>query len=157
MIAIGKLVKTVGLKGEIKLYPYAPEPSCYSGCTVYLDGQPYQVERFRMQKGMAYLTLSGIDTIDQAERLLETEVFMARSDIALEEDEYLISDLIDLAVETEQGESLGRIQDVLSHSGNDVLVVRGDDEILIPMVDQFVLQIDLAERRMVVRLIEGMR
>lgn len=157
MIAIGKLVKAVGLKGEIKLYPYSPEPSCYEGCQVFIDGAGYTLDRFRQHKGMGFMKLAGYETIEDIEHLIDQEVFMQRDDIVLEEDEYLITELIGTSVVTEDGEKLGLIQDVLSHGGNDILVVQGQEEILIPMVAEFVTDIDLTTGIIVVRLIEGLR
>lgn len=157
MIAIGKLVKTVGLKGEIKLYPYSPEPSCFEGCEVFIGGKRFLLEQFRMHKGMGFMKFEGYDTIESAEPLVDQEVFMQRDDIELEEDEYLITDLIGLSVLSDEGEKLGLIQDVLSHGGNDILVVQGKDEILIPMVADFVQEIDLTQGIILVRLIEGLR
>lgn len=156
MIAIGKLVKAVGLKGEIKLYPYSDQPSCFDGCEVIIAGNSYTLHQFRMQKKMGYMKLDGIDHIDQTEQLIDQEVFMKRDDIELDDDEYLITELIGLRVETDTGEDLGLVRDILSHSGNDILVVQGEQEVLIPMVDEFVKDISLQQHKIVVSLIEGM-
>lgn len=157
MIAIGKLVKTVGLKGELKLYPYAPEPSCFEGCDLWIGGQQYRLAHFRMQKGMGHLRLEGLEHIDAVQPLINQEVLMEREQIALEEDEFFSADLVGLEVQTETGEVLGKIAEVLSPAAHDVFVVRGDSEILIPVVDEFIRSIDLEQGRVIVRLIEGMR
>jgi 16S rRNA processing protein RimM len=109
-----------------------------------------------MQKKMGYMKLDGIDHIDQTEQLIDQEVFMKRDDIELDDDEYLITELIGLRVETDTGEDLGLVRDILSHSGNDILVVQGEQEVLIPMVDEFVKDISLQQHKVVVSLIEGM-
>lgn len=157
MIAIGKLVKTVGLKGEIKLYPYSPEPSCYEGCQLFIGDKVYILEQFRMHKGMGFMTLQGLNRIEDVEELINLEVFMDRSDIELDEDEYLIADLIGLVVQTPDGEVLGTVKDVLTSAGADILVVQGESEILIPMVDEFIQTIDMDQQLITASLIEGMR
>lgn len=157
MIAIGKLVKAVGLKGEVKLYPYSPDPSCYDGCRLVIDGTDYILKQFRLQKGMGFLKLASYDTLESVEELIGHEVFMDRRDITLEEDEYLIADLIGLQVISTEGEALGVIQEVLSPAGHDVYVVQGESEILIPAVDEFIKSVDLDQGQMIVQLIEGLR
>lgn len=156
MIAIGKIVKTVGLKGELKLYPYAADPSFYEGCTVYIEDKPYTLEQLRFQKGMAFVVLKGIEHIEQAEALVGHEMTMRREDIVLEEDEYFHADLIGLDVVDEQGQPLGTVKEILSPSSQELLVVQGEREIYIPLVEQFVEDIDLTERRIRVRLMEGL-
>lgn len=157
MIAIGKLVRTVGLKGELKLYPYSSDPSCYEGVSLIIDGRTYLLEHFRMHKGMGFLQLKGLNQLEDAEALVGHEAFMDREDIELDEDEYLIADLIGLKVVTSEGEELGTIREVLSPAGHDIYVVQGKDEILIPAVAEFIQSIDLEIRVVTVRLIEGMR
>lgn len=157
MIAIGKLVKVVGLKGEIKLYPYSPEPSCYEGCTLVIDNQDYELEQFRLHKGMGFVKLKGLNHVEEVEPLIGQEVLMPRDQIELDEDEYLIADLIGLKVVSHDGEALGIIKDVLTPAGHDVYVIEGESELMIPAVDEFIQDINLDEGIMTVRLIEGMR
>lgn len=156
MIAIGKIVKAVGLKGEIKVYPYSTDPSLYEGCTVYIAEKPYILRALRYQKGMAYLTLQDITHIDQVQSLLDQEILMRRADIELEEDEFFHADLIGLEVFDEQDHSLGVVKEILSPSSQELLVVQGEREIFIPMVDQFILEIDLTKKQIKVRLMEGL-
>ena len=82
---------------------------------------------------------------------------MKREDaIALSKDEYYVSDLIGLSVLSEKGEKLGMLSDVLKTAANDVYVVKGEREILIPAVKEYVLSIDLEKGEMTVLFVEGM-
>ena len=75
----------------------------------------------------------------------------------LEQDEYYEYQIIGLAVWTTGGEYLGTVDEVISTGANDVYVVRGEErEILIPAIEDVVLEINLAQGRMVVELMEGL-
>ena len=77
--------------------------------------------------------------------------------IPLEEGEYYYFQLVGLTVETESGERLGRLAEVLETGANDVYVVRGPrGEVLLPAVEDVIRQVDLESRRVVVRLLPGM-
>ena len=81
---------------------------------------------------------------------------MARADVELEEGTVFIADLIGLPVLAD-GEEIGRITDVLTPPGNDVYVIRKNgQEILIPVVKEFVEEVNVDEGYVKVRLIEGM-
>ena len=73
--------------------------------------------------------------------------------------EYYHYQLVGLTVITEQGERLGRVQEVLVTGSNDVYIVKSDDgaELLLPAITQVVKDIDLAAGRMLVRLLDGLR
>lgn len=153
-VKVGKFVKTVGLRGDIKVYPYSTDTSIEKGVSIYVGSRSYVVERIQMRKNNPVLHLEGIDHIDDAEVLLHQELEMERDDISLDEDEYLVDDLIGLAV-YEEDEYLGDITDIKSLPGQDLYVV-GED-LLIPAVEAFIKEIDLEEKRIRVELIEGMR
>ncbi len=108
-----------------------------------------------MHKGRPLVKLSGIDTIDAAEKLQWTYLESAtRQKPILEEDEFMTEDLIGLRVVTESGELLGKVDDVQSFPAHDTLIV---GTIMIPAVKAFVKDVDLASGQLVVCLIPGMR
>jgi 16S rRNA processing protein RimM len=77
--------------------------------------------------------------------------------VPLEEGEYYHFQLIGVRVETEDGEWLGQVAKVLETRAHDVYVVRGPrGEVLLPAVDELVLELDLESKRMVVHLLPGM-
>lgn len=118
----------------------------------------YAVERVR-QAGQAWiLQLRGVQTIEQAERLVGCELVILRSAApSLPEGTYYQADLIGLLVVTEEGRELGRIVEILETGANDVYVVHGEGvEWLLPATKEVVKKIDLARAIMLVHLLEGM-
>jgi len=75
---------------------------------------------------------------------------------ALPEGRYYIFDILGLTVETEAGEVLGTVDEVIRTPGNDVFVVRGARELLVPAISSVVLRIEPAQHRMVIRPMPGM-
>ena len=77
--------------------------------------------------------------------------------IPLEEGEYYIADLIGLSVETEDGEHLGELTDVIETGANDVYVVdKADGQILIPAIKDCILDVDIVGGSMKVHLLPGL-
>ncbi len=157
LLETGEIVATHGIHGEIKLMPWADAPEFILGFDrLWLNDRFYAVERSRVQKTCVLVKLRGVDTVEDAARLVHQVVSIDREDVALEEGVHFIADLIGLQVFSD-GVKIGVIKDVLSMPGNDVYVVRGKYEYMIPVVREFVEEPDFEAGRVDVHLIEGMR
>lgn len=153
----GQIVNTHGIHGEVKIMPWADDPEfLLIFDTVYLRGKAYNVEDARVQKTCVLMKLEGVDTVEAASALREQVVQICRDDVELEEGAVFIADLIGLPVLAD-GVEIGRLREVLSRPGNDVYVVQGEHEYLIPSVPEFILERNLEEGYISVHLIEGMR
>lgn len=153
----GQIVSTHGIHGEVKVMPWADDPEFLLDFdTVYLNGAPVRVQSSRVQKTCVLMKLAGVDDLDAAARLRGQTVCIRREDAQLEEGAMFIADLIGLPVLCE-GETIGTITDILQRPGNDVYVVQGAHEYLIPAVPEFILERNPDEGFVRVKLIEGMR
>ncbi len=152
----GRIVGTHGIRGEVKVEPWADEPSFLLGFgRVRLRGAERAVEQARVHKSQVLLKLAGVDTVEQAAALRGQILSICRDDVRLEDGAVFIADLIGLPVFAD-GEELGRITEVLTLPANDVYVVKGAHEYMIPAVKEFVLSVDLTAGVTVKRL-EGMQ
>lgn len=152
----GKIVSTHGIHGEVKILPWADSAEFLTGLPrIYLNGREYAVTSSRVQKTCVLMKLSGIDDIDAAAKLREQVICIRRTDVVLPEGSVFIADLIGLPVLSD-GEEIGRICDILSMPSNDVYVVNGSREYLIPAVPEFILERNLDQGYVRVKLIEGM-
>ena len=157
LIETGKIVNTHALRGEVKIEPWADSPEAFCGFTrLFVDGAEHRVERARVQKQFVLAKLSGIDSVEAAEGLKNKTVCVPREDIPLADGAYLIGDLVGCLACGQDGAELGRITDIISLPQGEVLEIRGDREILVPLNREFVLDADLPAKRVVIRLIEGM-
>ena len=153
----GEIVNTHGLKGYVKVMPWADDPSdLLVFDRFFIDGKEYEVEYAAQQKTMVLLKLAGVDTIEDAAKLRNKELCLCRDDVELEEGVVFIADLIGVPVLAD-GEEIGKITEVLTPPGNDVYVVKGKHEYMIPAVKEFIEELNPAAGYVKVRLIEGMR
>jgi len=151
----GEIVSTHGIHGEVKVYPWADGPEFLLEFDEFrIGGKLYEVENSRVQKTCVLLKLKGVDTVEQAMALKGKVVEFDRTDVELEEG-WFIADLIGLRVLAD-GQEIGKIADVLQYPGNDVWIVRGEQEYMIPSVAEFVKEVCIDEGYAVVKLIEGM-
>ena len=154
-VEAGEIVSTHGVRGEVKVLPWldCPEMLCeFDRCRI--EGQDYKIEQCRVQKTCNLVKLSGIDTMEAAQLMRGKTVELYRDDI---DDEVIFAaELIGVEVFCD-GEQIGKIVDVLDYPGNSVYVVKGKHEYMIPAVSAFILDTNMAENTMQVKLIEGMR
>jgi 16S rRNA processing protein RimM len=159
LIVIGKAVKVFGIKGEIKVRPYTESLTSFENSVrLVFDETAYEVARFRVHKGAILVTLQGIDTPEKARELVGKLVKTHEENLpAKEEGEYFWFELLGMRVVTEDGRELGKISQITPTGANDVLHVEGElGEILLPMIDDVVLEVDTETGTMIVDPLEGL-
>ena len=155
----GKIVNTHGIAGEVKIMPWADEPEfLLEFNTLYIDGQPMEVASARVHKNSVLVKFQGVNDINAAVKYRDKVVCIDRNDVELEEGAFFLADLMGLEIrDADSGEDLGKIGDVLRPPASKVYVVRGGKkEHMIPAVDEFVVETNVDEGYLRVRLIEGM-
>jgi len=157
-IETGKIVNTFGNRGEVRLQPWADSPGFLIGFDhFYIDGSPIKVLSAKVHKGCVIATLEGVDDIDAAIRLKNKIIKVKKEDVHLEKDRFFVADLIGLnAINSETGESLGSVIEILTLPSNNVYVIKGDREILVPAVPEFIIETNLKDGYIKLRLIEGL-
>jgi 16S rRNA processing protein RimM len=165
-LILGEVLRPHGVRGELRIRILTDYPErIVAGKTIYLaedidsKATPYQVEHLRTNKEFGLLKLRGIDNRDQAELMRELLVLTDIDDaVPLDEGEFYLYELIGLDVQTEDGESLGTLIEVLETGANDVYIVDSPryGEVLIPAIDEAILKTDIDAGVMTVRLPEGL-
>lgn len=117
------------------------------------------VERVRAHKGRLIIRFKGRQTREDADELRSRIIWMTRDQIGpLDEDRWYVQDLIGMTVLTDDGETLGRLADVMHQPANDVFVVETEaGELLLPVIDDVILSVDTEGGRMTVHVIPGLR
>ncbi len=159
LIVIGKAVKVFGIKGEIKVRPYTESLTSFENSVrLVFDETAYEVAGFRVHKGAILVRLQGIDTPEKAQELVGKLVKTDEENLpAKEEDEYYWFELLGMRVVTKDGRELGKISQITPTGANDVLHVEGEfGEILLPMIDDVVLEVDTETETMTVDPLEGL-
>jgi 16S rRNA processing protein RimM len=159
MVAIGRVVKPQGRKGEVAVEAFSDRPDRFPSLkTVHVAGdagaaRPLEVESVWPHKGRFVLKLRGIDSIDAAETLRGLEVRIGEEELAaLPAGSYYHHQLKGLAAVDEDGGALGTVHDVLETGGEaPVLSIRHlGAETLVPLAESFVRSVDLERGRIVI-------
>jgi 16S rRNA processing protein RimM len=164
-IAVGYVTRPKGVKGQVVVEPLTHDPQRFAQLTeVVLTRQGDKDRRLRLEswkvEGRALIVkFAGINTCEEArEQLAKGYLTIAPEEAApLPPDTFYVADLIGCRVETETGALIGQLTEVLKLPTADAYVVRpsgGGEEFLIPAVGDFVVEVSLAQRRVVVRGIE---
>ncbi len=154
-IEAGEIVTTHGVRGEVKVLTWLDDPEMlceFDRCRI--DGREYTMESVRVQKTCNLVKLQGIDTMEAAQLLRGKVLELYREDI---DDEVIFAAELNGVEVYCDGEMIGKIVDVLDYPSHSVYVVRGKYEYMIPAVSAFILDTDMENNRMEVKLIEGMR
>ena len=164
MLEVGKIVNTHGLRGEVKIVPWTDTPDVFENLAyVFVNTRQGQkkltVKQVKYQKNNLIVKFSEIDRIEEAEQYKNSVVLAEREMLGeLPEGVYYIADLIGLEVWEENGAKIGVIADVFNTGSNDIYAVKreGKKDLLLPVIDQVVLNVDLEQREITVHLMEGL-
>ena len=147
-VALGYISAVHGIKGWVKVHSWTSPMEAIFDYQPWLlgeDRKPIKIVDGRKQgKGLAAL-LPGFDDRDQANILVGQQIFVGRDQLPpAEEGEYYWSDLEGLEVHTTDGEVLGRVDRMMETGANDVMVLQGERERLVPFIQgQYVKRVDL--------------
>ncbi len=155
-IRVGHIIGAKGIKGWVKVYSdTSPRENIlsYTPWKIQTDELLQTVEiSGRLQGQNVLAKLAGVEDREQAIELVGSQIYILAEQLPkLDEGEYYWSDLIGLEVESLQAEPLGTVETMMETGANDVMVLRGDRERLIPFVmDDVVRIVDLTKKRIVV-------
>ncbi len=160
---IGYITKTKGLKGEVQVFFEYPDPEELELKSVFveLNGKlvPYFISSFKLQSNQTgYFYFDDIDTIDKAEKLVRKKLYQPVSiRPERDEDEFLITDLKGYIAHDERFGELGEIIEIHEYPQQFVAVVPYKfREILFPLNDEFIREIDEEEGIVYLDLPEGL-
>lgn len=164
LFMVGTISSTHGIRGEVKVYPATDDIRRFDELKeVVLDtGKELlnlEIEGVKYFKNQAILKFKGIDNINDIERYKGKDLLVTRENaIELEENEYFISDLIGLKVITDEDIELGTLTDVMKTGANDVYVVKTKEgkEVLLPVIEECILDVDIEKQLIIVHLMDGL-
>ncbi len=153
-LMIGEVLKPQGIRGEVKVKPFAAAHDDFLRWkTLYVKQgeayQPIKAKCSRVHDGFAYVTLGECASMEDAEKLRGTQLYIDRAHAnPLEEDEVYISDLIGCEGVDENGDSIGSLTDVLQHGMVDVYVFKQKGKsVMAPALKAVFPTVDVAGKR----------
>lgn len=164
MLEAGKIVNTHGLRGEVKVVPWTDYPEDFEDIEyVYVKrktgDEKLTISSIKYQKNNLIVKFSEIKDINEAEKYKNQVLYVEREMLGeLPEGVHYIADLIGLAVVDENGDEIGKIADVFNTGANDIYDVKreGKKNLLIPVIDEVVKEIDLENKIVRIEMMEGL-
>lgn len=165
LLRVGVIANTHGLKGEVKVFPTTDDPQRFETLKeVILDTGKEKlnltVQSVRFFKNLVIVKFKEYNNINDIEKYKGKDLLVTRENaVPLEPGEYFIADLLNLDVYDDTGIRLGFLYDVLQTGANDVYVVKNEEtkkELLLPAIDECILDINPEEGRITVHLMEGL-
>lgn len=159
-LEIGRIVNTHGIRGDVKVQPWCDSPEFLADFDrLYTKSQQeIRVLRAAVHKGCVLMHLEGIDTVDDAQKLRNTILYMNRDDVELEEGAFFIQDVIGLPAYDERvNRQIGTVKEITAGPAGDLYVIQdGDKTHYIPGVPAFLREVDLENGQVTFCTIEGL-
>lgn len=163
LVSIGRVIKAHGVRGEMKVEPLSDFSERYENLnSVRLelaDGivQSFNVDNARFRDGVVVLKLQGIDNRESAAALRGAYVSIGIDEVVpLDENRFYFFQLEGLNVVTVDGSKIGTVLRIEQYPAHNVIVVKTETKtIMIPAIKEFIVNVDLQKKQIVVTMIEG--
>lgn len=161
---VGIFSSTHGVHGEFKVFPTTDDVKRFkqlkkvimdTGKTSFVA----EIENVKFFKQFAILKIKGYDTLNDIEQLKGSTLWVDREDaVKLSKDEYFVADLEGLTVVTDEGKTLGILEEVLSTGANDVYIVKNEEgrEYYLPAIKECILKVDMKAEVVTVHMMPGL-
>jgi 16S rRNA processing protein RimM len=164
LIAIGRISKPIGTRGEVKILPLTPDKRRFVNMPAIWLGHDtahavlMKILKVRIDAKQVVLNFQDIGTVEEAEKLKDLYLFVPKEEtIKLQNGSYFVDDVIGCEVVTEEHVNIGMITDLLSLPMNDLWVVKKDaKEILIPAVKAIIRKVDIENKRITIHALDGL-
>ena len=160
---VGAIAGSFGVMGEVRLKSFCTNPEAiatYGPLSTEDGSRQFTIKLTRPVAGGLGARVSGITTKEQADALKGTSLYVAREKLpSLPDDEFYHADLIGLDVFDTGGALLGRVHALHNHGAGDLIEITGaglKESLLLPFTLAAVPTVDLAARRIIVDLPEGL-
>jgi 16S rRNA processing protein RimM len=161
---LGKIAKKFSFKGEVLIYLDTDEPELYENMeSVFVDFNknlvPFFIENSNLHKNDFLRTqFEDINNEEEADRILGCEVYLPLTMLPkLEGNKFYFHEVIGFEIEDQRLGVFGKIVSINDTSAQPLFeVINGNVEILVPMIDQFLVKIDRENKKVIMDLPEGL-
>lgn len=158
-LEVGKIVTTHGIRGEVKIQVITDNLSRFEkGSILYIGEEKEQiiVDNYRVQKNMVLLSFNGITNINDVLKYINKMIYVDIDEVR-DEDEIYYDDLIDCIVFVEE-QVIGVVSDVIEVPQGEILQIKKQNgkNVLVPFVDEFIVEVDIKNKKIIIDPIEGL-
>ncbi len=157
-----KLTKIVGLRGEMRAQVLCDNPDILTDFDLFLGEShtPYTaVSAYPVKNDMCKIKLKGVDTAEDAQKLIGQILYIDREDAELPKDTWFIADLINLPVyDAQSGKLYGKVKEILQNGSTDVYLLNTPEgkELLFPAIPQVLKKVDIENERIEIIPLPGL-
>ena len=159
-IKLGKITAPVGVKGEVRVYPYTDTPTRFSAVKeIFVENTPANIESVRYQKDMVVVKLDISPDRNAAETLRNKELYLDRAKLwDIPDGTYFVSDLLGAECRDEEGRVLGHFAEVIQNPAQDIYVIEDGAKArhMVPAVKAFIKSVDIKNRLIIIHTIPGL-
>ncbi|WP_136667732.1 ribosome maturation factor RimM [Flavobacterium sp. H122] len=161
---LGKIAKKFSFKGEVLIYLDTDEPEMYEDLeSVFVEFNknlvPFFIENSQLHKGdFLKVRFEDVDSEEKADELIGREVYLPLTMLPkLEGNKFYYHEVIGFEIEDKRLGIVGKIVAINDSAAQPLFeVINGDTEILIPMIDQFLVKVDRENKKVIMDLPEGL-
>lgn len=161
---VGTMVNTHGIRGEVRVIATTdfPEERFQKGNQLFIDNNDktaVEIATVRNHKQFILVSFKGMQNINDVEKYKGMDLLVADADLQdLEDGEFYYKDIIGAEVVTEDGGFVGKVKEIFETGANDVWVVSraGKDDLLLPMIDDVIKEVDVENQKITIDLLEGL-
>jgi len=163
-VTIGTIVRSFGIKGEVKVIPLSENPHRFKPSSkVFIRNKKgeqkyYTIERIRKNNKFLYIKFLEVINRNQADALKESDIVIPKTMVeTLPDGEYYHFELIGLSVEDHCGKEVGVVTSIEEYPEQVMLVVKKEDKKhLIPIVRAHIKDIDIPNKKIILNNVEGL-
>ncbi len=163
LVSIARIARPRGTKGEVVADLLTDFPERFEELKLVSAMMPdasrrqLTIEDHWLQSGRIVLKFAGVDSIEAAEQLRDSEICVPQNEaVELGRDEYFDWQLVGCRVELISGDTIGNVSDIMRTGGGEILVVMGSKEFLIPFVGSICVEVDIDDKVIKVDPPEGL-
>lgn len=162
LVLVGKIVRSQGREGHLKVRLYEKDLPGTGWSRVYLQGgegfEAFEIESLELDRNSHFLKLRGVDTLARADALAGREVFIEESEFpGLEKGRFYAFQLIGSRVVAKGGAEIGTVKGILPAGGSSLLVVvREDRELYVPFTEEICVRVDPQAREILIDPPDGL-
>ena len=163
-LLVAKIFKTVGLKGVVKVSSntFFQKERFSKGSILYAKKEkeymPLKIAKSYTDNRFYFLTFEKFETLESAQSLIGLDLFAEKNYKLLKEGEFYFSDLEKMEVFDEQNNLLGKVKKVEEFPAQITLRItsKSGKDFFVPFLEEFIKHVDLKNKKITVKLIEGM-
>ena len=164
-LSVGKIVRTIGLKGEVKIYPttHFRDSRFKKGSHLFiLDNnnnvlRELSVKIHKVNGDCDNLIFNEISSIEEAQTIVGQYLNVIKDNSFLKKDQYFYSDLVDLEAYFDNGDYIGKVIKIEEYNKYATLRIKTNSkDVLVPFINAFIGDVDLENKKITIKFIEGL-